>query len=183
MAREEQSDRWPRPIFLSALAPARDNPAAGLRHAFADIRRMTPTLSPIRSAKIRCPKSAHGDADCCTPSSPRDSRRSVPTGSATHFLVQKTRRTRCPPHVVVPLLPFAPWSDRDGVKNKLRDIGLLRCGQSRVPFPQPPKPGFRASTQQSHYQKQKSRYKAGSSRRQRACCRGRDNKRDQRSLG
>src|ERR1700719_4034494 len=144
---------------------------------------MTATLSPVRWAKIRWPKSAHADADCCTPSSPRDSRRSAPIGSAAHFPVQKTGRTTCPPRVVGPLLPFARWSDRDGVKNKLRDIGRLRRGQSKVLFPQPPKPGLRASTQESHYQKQECRYKADSSRRQRARCQGRDNKRDQRSLG
>src|ERR1700730_993274 len=163
MAREEQSDRWSKPVVLSALVPTRDNPPARLRHAFDDIRQRIATLSPIRWAKIRWPKSAHADADCCTPSSPRDSRRFAPIGSAARFQVQKTRRTRCPPRVVVPPLPFAQWSDRDGVKNKLRDIGRLRCGQSKVPFPQPPKPGSRASRQKNHYQKQKSRYKAGSS--------------------
>src|SRR5260370_22881867 len=182
MAREEQSDHWPRPVALFALAPAGGNPPARFGESFDDICQMTATLLPIRSAKIRWPKSAHADADCCTPSSPRDSRRSAPIGSAAQIQVQKTRRTRCPPRVVVPLLPFAQWSDRDGVKNKLRDIGLLRCGQSKVPFPEPPKPGGLASTPQSHSQKQKCRYRADSLRRQRARCPDRDNRRDQRSL-
>src|SRR3979411_1385577 len=104
---------------------------------------MTSTLSPIRWAKIRWPKSAHADADCCTPSSPRDSRRFAPIGCADRFPAQKTRRTMYPPPVGFPRLAFAQGLDRDAVKSKLRDIGLPRCRRSKVHFPQLPTPEFR----------------------------------------
>jgi len=140
MAREEQSDRWSKPVVLSALVQPQI-----IRHRVEACPLMISpndrTLSPIRWQKfvgphlpmrmrIAAPHHRPAILEDLQPIDPR--------------LTSKFRelvRTRCPPRVAVPLLPFAQGSGRDGVKTNYTTSACFAAG-NQSPFPQLPSLDF-----------------------------------------